>query len=110
MSPRANSMNEPRLATIVQLILFNCNQLNKDISTTFGIKGHNNEMIEVAHRHNIGNNKVQIDILNPLVLLLPNHIHVEALDNTAQGINCVGDIKMLYNLQNNPNVAYIQII
>ena len=64
------------------------------MSTTFGIK-HNNEMIEVARRHNISNGKVQIDILNPLLLLLPDYIYLTPLDNTAQGITCIKDIKQM---------------
>ena len=50
-------------------------------------------MVEVARRHSIGGGLVQIDILDPLVLLLPNYIHLDAIDNTAQGINSVGDLK-----------------
>lgn len=63
------------------------------MTTTFGvkIKGYN-DIIEVARRSNIGNGQMHIEIINPLVLLLPNHILLEALDNTPQGIICIGDL------------------
>jgi len=61
------------------------------MSTTFGIKVAN-KTVEVAHRHNIGKGKCQINILNPLLPLLPKSTPVEPLDNSAQGITNVGEL------------------
>jgi hypothetical protein len=66
------------------------------MSTTFGIvipTKENEEPIEIAHRHGIGNGKVAIDWLNPLAYLLPDDTPVIPLDNTAQGVYTIGDIK-----------------
>lgn len=63
------------------------------MSTTFGIKVHCLEKpVEVAHRHGIGNGKVQIDILNPLLYVVKSNTEVIALDNSSQGIETVSDI------------------
>ena len=63
------------------------------MSTTFGIRiPHLETTVEVAHRHGIGNHRVQIDILNPLIYLLPTDTKVIPLDNTSQGIHTVNDI------------------
>ena len=62
------------------------------MSTMFGLKLPSGKMTEVAFRHGIPGNKVQIDILNPLLVLMPTETEVYALDNSAQGISTVGDI------------------
>ena len=63
------------------------------MSTTFGVKIPNfeelycEEYIEVAFRGG------KIGFTNPLAQLLPDETHVEPLDNEAQGIYTIGDIK-----------------
>ena len=65
------------------------------MSTTFGIIiPTTGEEIEVAYRTHY------IKWLNPLAHLLPNEIKVEPLDNSAQGIFTIGDIKMTIENQN----------
>ena len=64
------------------------------MSTTFGVKvpsiyyGEELEEIEIAFR---SNNSVIWK--NPLAQLLPDDLEVIPLDNTAQGIHTIGDIK-----------------
>lgn len=63
------------------------------MSTTFGIRVPNiEEPVEVAFRHGVGNGEVHIDVLNPLIFLVPKDTPIEALDNTNQGINTLEDI------------------
>ena len=62
------------------------------MSTTFGIKLPNGNITKVAFKHGIGNNKVQIDISNPLVQLLPGETELIAVDNSNQGINTIKDM------------------
>jgi hypothetical protein len=62
------------------------------MSTTFGIKLPDNKITEVAFRHGIGNNMIQIDISNPLICLLPKDTPLIAIDNSNQGINTIGDL------------------
>ena len=60
------------------------------MSTTFGItifSDNGNEEVEVAFRSHY------MRWLNPLARLLPNDTKVEPLDNTAQGIYTIGDIR-----------------
>jgi hypothetical protein len=58
------------------------------MSTTFGIIiPETGEEIEVAFRSR------HIRWTNPLAHLLPDETKVEPLDNTAQGIYTIGDIK-----------------
>ena len=58
------------------------------MSTTFGIRiPETGEVVEVAFRTDY------IRWENPLAHLLPNETKVEPLDNTAQGIYTIGDIK-----------------
>ena len=58
------------------------------MSTTFGIRiPTTGEVIEVAYRTNYVRWK------NKLAHLLPNETKVEPLDNSAQGIYTIGDIK-----------------
>ena len=64
------------------------------MSTYFGIKVPGYEKpVEVAFRYGKGKGKIGIDILNPLVLLLPDETPLIALDNTSQGIETVKDLK-----------------
>jgi len=62
------------------------------MSTTFGIRVKNifdeDEVVKVAFRHNGG----RMEITNRLFSLLPGYTKVIPLDNTAQGIETVGDI------------------
>ena len=61
------------------------------MSTTFGIRipvaGERDEVVEVAFRTQ------WIRWRNPLAHLLPDDTEVEPLDNSAQGIYTIGDIK-----------------
>jgi|TARA_R110000744_G_scaffold39109_4_gene89105 hypothetical protein len=58
------------------------------MSTIFGITiPRTGETIEVAFRSHY------VRWLNPLAHLLPNKTKVEPLDNSAQGIYTIGDIK-----------------
>ena len=63
------------------------------MSTTFGVKVPDQfnkgeyEIIDVAFRSNY------VRWLEPLAQLLPNNLKVIPLDNTAQGIYTIGDIR-----------------
>ena len=58
------------------------------MSTTFGIRiQETGEVLEVAFRTHYMRWK------NPLAHLLPDRTKVEPLDNTAQGIYTIGDIR-----------------
>lgn len=58
------------------------------MSTTFAIVIQNTgQEIEVAHRSN------GIRWTNPLAHMLPDDTKVEPLDNSAQGVYTIGDIK-----------------
>ena len=63
------------------------------MSTTFGIIVDDHE-IEVAFRSN------GIRFTNPLATLLMNEQKVIPLDNTAQGIETIGDIRKAIRNQN----------
>ena len=58
------------------------------MSTTFGVDIDSDEPVDVAHRTSAG-----IIWVNRLAHLLPDDTKVIALDNTAQGIHTIGDIK-----------------
>lgn len=58
------------------------------MSTTFAVNIDNDEPVEVAHRTSRG-----IIWVNRLAHLLPDDTEVIPLDNTAQGIHTIGDIK-----------------
>jgi hypothetical protein len=61
------------------------------MSTTFGVippSAENEPPIEVAFRNSGG-----ISFINPLAELLPDSTPVIPLDNSAQGIYSIGDIK-----------------
>jgi hypothetical protein len=58
------------------------------MSTTFGITiPETDEEIEIAFRSNY------VMWINPIAHLLPDDTKVEPLDNSAQGIYTIGDIK-----------------
>ena len=62
------------------------------MSTTFGIKvkslfSEEEEIVEVAFRSN------GIRFINPIASMLNDNIEVIPLDNSAQGIHTIGDIK-----------------
>jgi len=57
------------------------------MSTTFGVKTSTGKIIEVAFRASGMRWK------SPLAELLPNDTPVIPLDNSAQGIHTIGDIK-----------------
>jgi len=61
------------------------------MSTTFGIR-IDNHFVSVARRSN------RITIINPLILLVPNYIKLEN-DNSAQGIETVGDLHIALSKQ-----------
>jgi hypothetical protein len=64
------------------------------MSTTFGVKiPSTGKIIPIARRVGIGNGKVRLNWVEPLGELLPNDLEVVAIDNSNQGINCIGDIK-----------------
>ena len=63
------------------------------MATTFGIRIESiDTTVEVAHRYGIGKGEVGITILNPLLYLVKQDTPVIPLDNSAQGINTVGDL------------------
>lgn len=82
------------------------------MSTTFGVlkpeyqflsvivkddESYHNEdyCIPIAFRYGIGNGRVAIDWLNELAPLLPDFMMVFPLDNTAQGVDVIKDLKNL---------------
>jgi len=67
------------------------------MSTTFAVETINGEKVEVAQRHGIGNGKVQFTWLAKLHSLLPDSTPVIPIDNTAQGIETIGDIRKAIN-------------
>ena len=72
------------------------------MSTAFGVKiPSTGEILPIARRVGIGNGKVRLTWIEPLAELLPNNLEVEAIDNSNQGINCIGDIKKHIEEQEN---------
>ena len=64
------------------------------MSTTFGVKiPSTGEIVPIARRVGTGNNTVRLHWIEPLAELLPSGLGVEAMNNSNQGINCIGDIK-----------------
>ena len=64
------------------------------MSTTFGVIIPSSGEIEpIARRIGIGNGEASVRFITPLAELLPDNLPVEAIDNSAQGIFTVGDIK-----------------
>ena len=62
------------------------------MSTTFGVKTPEETMpVIVAYRNNGGS----MIWRNPLAAYLPDEMKVIPLDNTAQGIKTIGDIRKL---------------
>jgi hypothetical protein len=72
------------------------------MSTTFGVKiPSTGEIIPIARRIGTGNNSVRLTWTESIAELLPNDLEVEAIDNSNQGINCIGDIKKHIEEQEN---------
>ena len=74
------------------------------MSTTFAVNVDSDEPVEVARR-----TSHEIIWVNRLAHLLPDDIEVIPLDNTAQGIHTIGDIKHDIkgrNKRNEPNDGY----
>ena len=68
------------------------------MSTTFGVKVKD-DYVEVAFRSN------GMRFINELAELLPNGTPVIPLDNTAQGVHTIGDVKR--EIENtDPNAKY----
>jgi hypothetical protein len=64
------------------------------MSTTFGVKiPSTGELVPVARRVGIGNGKVRLTWMDDVHELLMDEVKVIAIDNSNQGINCIGDIK-----------------
>ncbi len=61
------------------------------MSTTFGVQA-GDELIPVARRNGIGESRVSISFTNPLARLLPSDTPVVPMDNTAQGVETIGDL------------------
>ncbi len=68
------------------------------MSTTFGVKTKD-DVVEVAFRSN------GMRFINELAELLPNETEVIPLDNTAQGVYTIGDVKKEIE-QTDPNAKY----
>ncbi len=68
------------------------------MSTTFGVKTKDN-VVEVAFRSN------GMRFINELAELLPDETEVIPLDNTAQGVYTIGDVKKEIE-QTDPNAKY----
>ena len=64
------------------------------MSTTFGVQV-GDELMPVARRNGIGEGRVGITLTNPLARLLPSDTQVVPMDNTAQGVETVGDLLYL---------------
>ena len=64
------------------------------MSTTFGVQV-GDELMPVARRNGIGEGRVGITFTNPLARLLPSDTQVVPMDNTAQGVEMVGDLLYL---------------
>ena len=64
------------------------------MSTTFGVQV-GDELMPVARRNGIGAGRVGITFTNPLARLLPSDTQVVPMDNTAQGVEMVGDLLYL---------------
>ena len=64
------------------------------MSTTFGVHV-GDELMPVARRNGIGEGRVGITFTNPLARLLPSDTQVVPMDNTAQGVETVGDLLYL---------------
>lgn len=72
------------------------------MSTTFGVKiPSTGETVEVARRVGAGKGRVTLYWTEPLAELLIDETKVEALDNSSQGIYCIGDIKKHIEEQSN---------
>ena len=61
------------------------------MSTTFGVQV-GDELMPVARRNYIDGSRVSITFTNPLARLLPSDTLVVPMDNTAQGVETIGDL------------------
>jgi len=85
---------------LTQGILKYITQTNREMSTTFGVKiPTEEEEIIVAYR----GNGTGMFWRNPLAPYLPDDMRVIPLDNTAQGIKTIGDVRKAVNDKNNLN-------
>jgi len=64
------------------------------MSTTFGVKIEG-EVIAIARRRGIGKGKVHVYSVHPMVHILEDDMEVIPMDNSAQGVYTIGDIKKL---------------
>lgn len=65
------------------------------MSTTFAVEVKDKQ-IEVARRRGIGSGEVAIIWLNDLVEILPDETPVVPTDNSAQGVETLGDLRYLH--------------
>ena len=65
------------------------------MSTTFVIKVKDKQ-VEIARRRGIGKGEVAIIWLNDLVEILPDETPVVPTDNSAQGVETLGDLRHLH--------------
>ena len=65
------------------------------MSTTFAVEVKDKQ-IEVARRRGIGNGEVAIIWLNDLVEILHDSVPVVPTDNSAQGVETLGDLRYLH--------------
>ena len=65
------------------------------MSTTFAVEVKDKQ-IEVARRRGIGSGEVAIIWLNDLVEILPDETPVVPTDNTAQGVETLGNLRYLH--------------
>ena len=65
------------------------------MSTTFAVEV-GDKQVEIARRKGIGNGEVAIIWLNDLVEILHDETPVVPTDNTAQGVETLGDLRYLH--------------
>lgn len=63
-----------------------------DVTDRYTEHDNNTLLIPIAFRSN------GIRFINPIAHLLPEETEVYPMDNSAQGINCIGDIKKQINI------------
>jgi len=65
------------------------------MSTTFGIENNDGEIIEIARRRGAGLGLVKINWLINWHEFVNDEVEVIPLDNTAQGVNTMKDLRNL---------------
>ena len=65
------------------------------MSTTFAVEV-GDKQVEIARRKGIGNGEVAIVWLNDLVEILHDSVSVVPIDNSAQGVKTLGDLRYLH--------------